>query len=71
MTLPMEQAIGLTPKYGAHIAGSNLCGSCHTVATPSLEPKKKTYTRADVDKPTVSFHEQTTYFEWRKQRVLG
>jgi len=34
-TLPMEQAIGITPKWGAHISKSLLCASCHTIALPN------------------------------------
>ena len=70
VNLPMEQAIGVTPKYGAQIRGSNLCGSCHTVVTPSFEPKKK-YARSDVEKVASSFHEQTTYFEWKNSVYSG
>jgi hypothetical protein len=65
VNLPMEQAIGVTPKLGAHIRNSNLCGSCHVVVTPSFEAKKK-YTASDMgEKMPSSFHEQTTYFEWQ------
>ena len=61
--LPMEQGLGLTPKYGEHIKSSKMCGSCHTVVVPSLEKDKK-YTRPELEKAST-FHEQTTYFEWK------
>ena len=66
---PMEQAVGLTPKFGAHLSDSKLCASCHTIALPALEVGKK-YTRkefADLAAtiPPRAFHEQTTYLEWK------
>ncbi len=64
MTLPMEQSLGLTPKYGEQLRSSKMCGSCHTVVTPSLDRDKK-YAKADVEKPAKTFHEQTTYLEWK------
>ena len=67
-TLPMETAMGLTPKHGPHLSDSKLCASCHAVKLPSLEPGRK-YTDKEfaelLEKPSNSHHEQTTYLEWK------
>ncbi|HLX61692.1 MAG TPA: cytochrome P460 family protein [Planctomycetota bacterium] len=66
--LPMQQAIGLTPVQGTQMTQSNLCASCHTISTPSLDAGKK-YSAKEFDaianSPSASFHEQTTYLEWK------
>lgn len=43
----MEQAMGLTPMFGAQIADSAMCGSCHTIVLPVLEAGGD-YTAAEV-----------------------
>lgn len=56
-TNPMAMHSGYTPVQADHITESRLCGSCHTVYTPTLD---------DVGAATgTEFHEQTTYLEWR------
>lgn len=55
LTVPMHNALGITPRYAPQITSSALCGSCHTVITPTF------------DKNGIQigeFHEQTTYMEW-------
>jgi len=48
---------GHTPVWGEYVAESELCASCHTLYTPSLDP--------DTGIPTgTSFLEQGPYFEW-------
>jgi hypothetical protein len=61
-TLPMKQAMGMTPRYGEQIRKSALCGSCHTVILPVFDQKG----RAVLDKTgkPKEFHEQMTYPEW-------
>ncbi len=71
-TLPMEQAMGLTPKFGPHISDSKLCASCHTIKLPSLDVGRK-YSARELSDMTAAltanaFHEQTTYFEWKNSR---
>ncbi len=65
---PMRHALGLTPEHAPQIAESKLCGSCHTVFTPSLDAGGR-YTRSEFDRYASrlrdEFHEQTTYFEWQ------
>lgn len=71
---PMQHAIGLTPEFQPQIRSSELCGSCHTVFTPSLDVGKA-YTRAQFDEMAKSgkgvFHEQTTYLEWLNSAYSG
>ncbi|MGB7924056.1 MAG: hypothetical protein WCF57_12485 [Pyrinomonadaceae bacterium] len=61
-TLPMKNALGVTPKYGEHIKSSALCGSCHTVLLPVFDAKGKQV--VDKNGKPKEFHEQTTYVEW-------
>lgn len=52
--VPMEQAIGMTPKHDPDIRSAEVCGSCHTVHLPVLR-----------DGVTLGHvYEQTTYPEW-------
>lgn len=54
-TLPMKNGLGITPQYADQIKSSALCGSCHTVITPTLDKNGK---------EIGEFYEQTTYLEW-------
>jgi hypothetical protein len=58
----MDQAVGATPTFGAHMSDSALCGSCHTVMTPILDVGVS-YTPAQMAAAPTE-HEQTTYLEW-------
>lgn len=66
-TFPMDQSLGLEPKYGEQIKSSALCGSCHTVVLPVLEVGKKypkdVYEQA-LNGKIETEHEQNTYIEW-------
>ena len=64
VTQPMQNSLGLTPEYAAHLSQSKLCGSCHTIVLPVLDVDKK-YTQQQFNSPQESVHEQTTYLEWR------
>jgi hypothetical protein len=52
---PMEHALGITPEVGPQIAGSEMCGTCHTVFLPVFD---------DAGKLAGTAFEQTTYLEW-------
>lgn len=52
---PMEDALAITPEYGAQIARSEMCGTCHTVFLPVFDERGKLAATA---------YEQTTYLEW-------
>lgn len=62
-TLPMKQAMGITPRFAAHLSSSAMCGSCHTVILPVFDSRG----RAVLDKngKPKEFHEQMTYPEWQ------
>lgn len=60
--LPMKQALGVTPEYAPQITSSALCGSCHTVITPTLDREGRQL--KDKSGQPLFFHEQTTYMEW-------
>lgn len=55
LTLPMKQAIGITPLFGQHMKSSALCGSCHAIDLPILDAKGN---------EVGTEFEQTTYLEW-------
>lgn len=54
---PMEQSLGVTPKYNAFVTRSRLCGSCHTIDLPIVDAP------ANYPEPKKSI-EQATYLEW-------
>ena len=53
--MPMRMHTGKTPTESAHILESALCGSCHTVITPTLDEQGR---------QVGEFVEQGTYLEW-------
>lgn len=53
--MPMRMHTGKTPTESAHMLESTLCGTCHTVITPTLDAEGRT---------TGRFLEQATYLEW-------
>ena len=62
-TFPMQQALGITPKFGAQISSSALCGSCHTVIIPKIPTG---YQGDPATDPAIQYEvEQATYLEWR------
>ncbi len=52
---PMEMHSGFTPTTGQHIMASALCGTCHTLYTPTVDAQGNII---------GEFPEQTTYLEW-------
>src|SRR5258706_7497142 len=63
ITVPMKNATGITPGFGAQIKTSALCGSCHTVILPVFDQKGRAVT--DKNGKPKEFHEQMTYPEWQ------
>lgn len=54
-THPMNEGLGLIPKYSKYVKSSRLCGSCHTIHLPVYNDKGV----------KVGMHyEQATYLEW-------
>jgi hypothetical protein len=63
ITVPMKNATGITPGYGAHIKSAALCGSCHTVILPVFDSRGRPV--LDQNGKPKEFHEQMTYPEWQ------
>lgn len=70
---PMEHATGWKPRQGEYLKSSRLCGSCHTVALPSIDHPRPPgqaadeVTRSETVPAFRQFHhhvEQATYLEW-------
>ncbi|MFW5900860.1 MAG: hypothetical protein ACOCTH_03730, partial [Halodesulfurarchaeum sp.] len=53
----MQRATGFQPTESDHVKQASLCGSCHTLFTPTLN---------DSGAVIGSFPEQTPYLEWRE-----
>jgi hypothetical protein len=54
----MRNQTGYTPTLGSHTESSELCATCHTLHTPTLDP--------ETGDPTGDmFLEQGPYFEWQ------
>ncbi len=52
----MQSASGFTPETSTHLQQSELCATCHTLFTASLDAEGRQVSR---------FPEQTPYLEWR------
>lgn len=58
VTAPMVNQLGKTPAFGAHMARSEHCASCHDLFTPVVD--------ASTNEPNGNtFPEQTPYREWK------
>lgn len=75
-TLPMRNALGITPDGEDYIRESRLCGTCHTVILPRIPegfargagPDDEIPVLARTHDPESSIesgHEQTTFPEWQ------
>lgn len=54
-TLPMKNALDITPRHAAYVRSSRLCASCHVIDLPVFD---------EAGKKRGMFLEQTTYLEW-------
>ena len=68
-TLPMRNALGVTPAFEPHLATSELCGTCHTIRLPVLPEADRFRGDTPVHRPTGPCFsprpiEQDTYLEW-------
>jgi len=61
-TLPMQNAIGVNPKFASQVQSSLLCSSCHTIFLPVYD--KNGNQRLDERGAPKASHEQTTFLEW-------
>lgn len=60
-TMPMQRMVDYTPQYGAQIARSELCATCHNVKTPIIDERGEVIS----DDPEQGFAEQAPYTEWK------
>ena len=59
--LPMQNALGITPKEGTQVQNASLCASCHTILLPVFDANGN---RVIENGEPKSEYEQTTFFEW-------
>lgn len=70
-TRPMENALGITPKFNAFIRQSQMCGTCHTINLPNIgltADKFPVLTAAEQNpalQPYAHTIEQETFLEWQ------
>jgi len=65
ITKPMQNALNITPEFGAQIQNSDMCGSCHNILLPTFNndgsPHPHTAPNGQV---VTATYEQTTHLEW-------
>jgi hypothetical protein len=61
-TRPMQNALGITPQYGAQMKDSAVCGTCHAIFLPILDKNNAL---------AGGGYEQTTYLEWVNSKFAG
>lgn len=57
---PMLNETGFRPTHSAHIAGSEVCGTCHNLKTPFVDAAGQVLSST----PESEFPEQMIYSEW-------
>ncbi len=57
---PMRNESGFTPMHGAHMSGSEVCGSCHDLKTPFVDAEGLVVPET----AHAGFPEQMVYTEW-------
>jgi len=64
---PMLMSTGYSPDYRMHMEKSSLCGNCHTLYTPALDPDTGLPSGPGTNLPSADkgFLEQGTYLEWQ------
>lgn len=71
---PMENALGITPKYDAFIQQAQMCGVCHTINLPNIGMKTDKFPvlTASESNPVLRQYahtiEQETFLEWQNSR---
>jgi mono/diheme cytochrome c family protein len=77
LVLPMENALGITPKLNPFIKDSLMCGTCHTINLPNIGEKKHPFPildeseTVDAFKPFAHSIEQATFLEWQNSSFAG
>jgi len=67
ITLPMNNALGMTPQEGDQIKSSALCGSCHTIILPVYRSNGEPVIDINTGNQKT-FAEQATFFEWENSK---
>src|SRR5882757_3943187 len=60
--VPMKNAVGIVPIFGAQVGQAALCASCHTIVLPVYDAKGN---------QVKTDFEQTTYLEWQNSSFLN
>ncbi len=62
---PMENTLGVTPKFGAQITDSAMCGTCHNILLPVFNNDGTLHNLTAPDGQVINHtYEQTTHLEW-------
>jgi hypothetical protein len=65
LTKPMQNALNITPEFGAQIQNSDICGSCHNILLPTFNNDGTLHEHAAPGGLVVNAtYEQTTHLEW-------
>ncbi|WP_077411475.1 hypothetical protein [Marinicella sediminis] len=65
ITKPMQNALNITPEFGAQIKNSDICGSCHNILLPTLNNDGTPHQhKAPNGQLVTATYEQTTHLEW-------
>jgi hypothetical protein len=64
----MENALGITPKFGAQIGEARLCASCHTIVLPVYDAQGN---QVIENNQLKTEYEQTTFLEWVNSKFSG
>ncbi|MHC4361993.1 MAG: hypothetical protein ACYSTZ_04135, partial [Planctomycetota bacterium] len=68
--VPMQHALGITPKYNKFTASSDMCGTCHTINLPNIGETHNEFPILTAIENNPAFKnynhsiEQATYLEW-------
>ena len=62
LTTPMQNSVNYTPVFGEQVHTSDLCATCHTLFTPTLDNNGNI---------VGEIAEQTPYLEWRNSAYPG
>lgn len=73
ITTPMNNALGIKPKFSSYATSSRLCGACHAINLPNVDDRLKPGEKESIldkseknpaFKPFRHSLEQSTYLEW-------
>jgi hypothetical protein len=64
-TVPMDNALGILPEFGAQLKSSDMCGTCHNILLPTYNNDGSAHEMTAPNGQVVSAsYEQTTHLEW-------